>query len=156
MSLSYSLLGFSYSISASLYLYQLTSGIVGFALASSWYAWAALILVVVGALLALIGSVMGKGKMMIVGGGVLTILSIIIFAAGLMMDLSSASGFTGIGLFSSGTISSGDYGSASFSTFLSYGFWLALVAAILMFIGSVWKPKETMATPPAAPPAPTP
>lgn len=115
--------------------------------------WAALILVIVGALLALAGSTMGKGRAMLVGGGVLTLLSIIIFAVGLMNDLSAIQVvFPEIGLFSSGGIAE----VASWSTYLSFGFWLALVAAILMFVGSAWKPKETVATPPAAPPAPTP
>ena len=143
------------SYSDSLYLYQPSGSVVSLALANSWYFWAALILVIIGALLALAESTMGKGRMMLVVGGVLTLLSIIIFAVGLMMDLSSIVGF-GVGLFSSGTIGSGEFFSASYSTYLSLGFWLALVAAILMFVGSVWKPKETMATPPAAPPAPTP
>ncbi len=117
--------------------------------------WAALILVIVGALLALAGSTMGKGRAMLIGGGLLTLLSIIIFAVGLMNDLSGSGMqvvFPGIGLFSSGGIA----GLATWSTYLSFGFWLALVAAILMFVGSAWKPKETVATPPAAPPAPTP
>lgn len=162
MSESSSISLYSFSLDVSVYLYQTTAQMTGvvtgttFALANSWYLWAALALVVIGALLALAGSVMGKGRMLLIGGGLLTIIGIIVFAAGLMMDLSNMSGFAGIGLFNSGTIDLGGFGSASFSTYLSYGFWLALVAAILMFIGAFWKPKEAMATPPTAPPAPTP
>ena len=156
MSVSYSIFSVSYSVDVSIYLYQTTTGAITFALANSWYLWAALALVIIGALLALAGSVMGKGRMMLIGGGALTIIGIIVFAAGLMMDLSNVSGFSGIGLFNSGTISAGEFGSMNFSTYLSYGFWLALVAAIIMFIGAFWKPKEKMATPPTAPPAPTP
>lgn len=156
MSVSYSIFSVSYSVDVSIYLYQTTTGTLTFALANYWYLWTALVLVIVGALLALAGSVMAKGRMMLIGGGLLAIIALIVFAAGLMMDLSNVSGFSGIGLFNSGTIAAGEFGSMNFSTYLSYGFWLALVAAILMFIGAYWKPKEATTPPPAAQPAPTP
>ena len=156
MSVSYSILSVSYSVDVSVYLYQTTTGALTFALANYWYVWTALALIIIGALLALAGSVMAKGKMMLIGGGLLAIIALIVFAAGLMMDLSSVSGFSGIGLFNSGTIGAGEFGSMNFSTYLSYGFWVALVAAILMFIGAFWKPREKMTPPPATSPAPTP
>lgn len=155
LTLSSSIGGATISYDANLYLYQIASSVTSFTLANTWYAWGALALAIIGALLALIGSVMEKGRMMLAGGGVLAILAIIIFAVGLMMDLSSVSGFAGLGLFANGSISYGSLGSMSFSTYLSYGFWLALVAAIIMFAASAWKPKETVVPQPAPAQSPT-
>jgi len=153
LTLSSTIAGISTSLDANLYLYQIANNVTGFTLANTWYAWGALILVIIAALLALTGSVIEKGRMMLIGGGALTILAIIIFAVGLMMDLSGSVGIIGLGLFSSGSISYGEFGSMAFSTYLSYGFWLALVAAITMFAASAWKPKEAAAVPPT--PTPT-
>jgi len=145
MTLSSSVVGASFSFDANLYLYQLANSVADFSLANSWYAWAALALVLIGAILALAGSLMEKGRMLLAGGGVLEIVAMVIFAVGLMTDLSGIAEFVGIGLFSNISV----FG-ANVSTYLSYGFWLALVAAIMMFAASAWRPKET-APIPAAP-----
>lgn len=111
-----------------LYLFQITtpSGVPFTLLAKELlYCWAALALGVLGGLLGIVGSVTAYGKKLLVGGGALVLLSIIIFAAGLQMHLSSLG--APFGLFSSGL---------GYSTYLSFGFWLALVAAIIVFAAS--------------------
>jgi hypothetical protein len=110
-----------------------------------WYNWVALLLIILGGVIGLVGTIMPNGKKMLIGGGLLALLSIIIFAAGLQMDLSSHT--STFGIFSSGTI----YG-ISFSTYLSYGFWLALVATVIMLVAMRY-PKPTPRAP--SPPPPT-
>lgn len=88
--------------------------------------------------------------MILIVAGILALLSIIIFAAGLQGELSKAppvSGFPEVGLFSSGSWSFMG-ASMDYSSYLSFGFWLALIAAILAFISLL---KHPMA-PPVAPP----
>ena len=122
-----------------LYLYQMTTPVGGFTLPAEelWYCWTALALGVIGGLLGIVGSVTAYGKKLLVGGGALALLSIIIFAAGLQMHLSGLE--APFGLFSSGE---------GYSTYLSYGFWLALVAAIIMFVATRKKPAPIVPTPP--------
>jgi hypothetical protein len=122
----------SMSMSLQVYPFQATTEGVTATL-NLWYGWVALTFVVIGGLLGIIGSLIEKGKLPLLGGGILALLSIIVFAAGLQMDISGAlSGFTSIGLFSSGS-----YLGASYSTYLSYGFWLALVSAIIMLVAAM-------------------
>jgi hypothetical protein len=85
---------------------------------------------------------------MLVLGGILALLSTIVFAAGLQNDFSSTSSLSGLGLFSSG--SSFPY---SYTTYLSFGFWLALAGAIVILAASLKKPTETpqTVTPPPPP-----
>jgi hypothetical protein len=127
------------------YLYQVAT--IPGATWDTWFIWAALALVIVGGLITIVASVMAKGKMILIGGGVLILLSLIIFAVGLMNALSGIP-ISGIGVFSSGSFSVGTE-TISWSTYLSYGFWLALVAMILAFVAYIRHPKEA-----AAPPAP--
>jgi len=117
--------------SADLYLYQPsgTFGTATLATEEAWFCWAALALIIVAGVLGIVGSATGYGKKMLIGGGAFALLSIIIFAVGLQM---SSLGVT-YGLFATGS----DY-----STYLSYGFWLALVAMILMFVAIIIKSKE--------------
>jgi len=131
------------STSVDLYIYQ--TGTLYGTTTATWYTWSALALIIIGGLLGLVGSLTAMGKKVLIGGGVLALLSIVIFAVGLQMDLSNVP-VSGIGLFSSGSISIGTI-SVSWSTYLSYGFWLALVAMILMFVGAMRAPTETAAAP---------
>jgi hypothetical protein len=109
-----------------------------------WYNWVALLLIILGGVVGLAGSTMLNGKKMLIGGGLLALLSIIIFAAGLQMDLSSHNAL--VGIFSTGT----------YSTYLSYGFWLALVAAIIMLVAMRYsKPTSQTPSPQPSPPPPT-
>jgi hypothetical protein len=135
--------------------YDLVSPPTGITPLNIWFSYAALALVIIGGVLAIVGSVTALGRKLLIGGGVLTLLSLIIFAVGLYNTLSAGplvnSSFPQVGLFSSGT-----YSGASYSTYLTYGFWVALVAMILMFVAIVIKPKEQVTQPPpATPPAQT-
>ena len=156
--ISFPALGIAYSGELSVNLYQATATAMGISMPVSlnlWFGWTALVFVVIGGLLGLAGSVIASGrrKVVLALGGILVLLSIIVFAAGLQNQISSgssATGYpTGVGLFSSGSYSYLGT-SINYSTYLSFGFWIALVATILMFVGAaVRKPVETI------PPAPT-
>jgi len=128
------------SADMSIYLYQIQSSLPT-TITLGWYVWVALAFVIIGGLLAIVGSVIAKmGKTMIAVGGIIALLSIIIFAVGLMTD-SQFSGLPGgNALFGSGT---------GYSYYLSYGFWIALVAAIIAFVAFVKHPTEAAAAPPS-------
>jgi len=151
------------SIDLSLYLYRATAMGITVPGLVSWYCWVALALVVVGGILGIVGSVTKYGKKLISGGASLALLSIIIFAVGLLLELSQLAttpilGTTikGVSLFSSGSITVGEV-TLNFTTYLSYGFWLALVSAIVMFAALKTHPKEEIvAPPPIAQPQPIP
>jgi len=102
--------------------------------------WLALVLVLFSGLLGIVGSLKLDSKGLL-GGGILALLSVIIFAVGLQIQLSTAE--MTLGLFSSGE---------GYLTYLSFGFWIALVAAIVMFVASRKKPAEAAAFPPPPPP----
>ena len=143
----------SYSASVSIYPYQATAGTMGFSSTVNvnlWYGWAALALIIVGGILSTAGSLVSKGRIVILVGGLLALLSIIIFAVGLQSELSQplATGFPQVSLFSSGTY----YGLANYVTYLSFGFWIALVSAIIMLVASA---RKTAQVPPSMP-TPTP
>ena len=107
----------------------------------SWYVWGALALIVIGGLLGLLGSfIIGRnGKNLLMVAGILAILSPIIFAGGFVSE--------GATLF--GSVLGVTY-------FLSAGFFLALIAGILMFISLKKHPMVAEAVPlaPLAPPPP--
>jgi len=134
----------SLGITVSVYLYHYQfSGLgttIGVSTEQGWYMWAALVLVIVAGLLGLVGGIK-YGKKSLLGGGALALLSTIIFAAGLQMQLSGEG--DSFGLFSFGE---------GYSAYLSFGFWLALVAAIVMFTASRKKPIEAVAPSPLPPP----
>jgi hypothetical protein len=134
-----SALGFSYDLK----LYDQGT----FSTFNYWYGWLALVLVLLGGLLGLAGSVMSSGKKIVMGGGILALIAIIVFPVGFQMDLMRLN--FPIGMFG-GTISG-----VSFSAYLSYGFWLALVAAIIMLVAMRY-PKPAAQAPSAPPPTPTP
>jgi hypothetical protein len=149
MTLSASALGMSYSASVSIYPYQATASTMGFSSTVSvnlWYGWAALALIIVGGILGIAGSLLTKGRIVILVGGLLALLSIVIFALGLQSELSQplASGFPQASLFSSGSYN----GLASYVTYLSFGFWIALVSAIIILVASA---RKTVQVPPSMP-----
>jgi hypothetical protein len=140
----------SYSYSASIYTYQGTTVIAaGTSLAAqldTWYGWAALALIIVGGLLGVAGSLIQRARTILALGGVLALLSIIVFAAGLQNELSNTlvgAGWPTLGLFSSITLSRFNY-----TTYLSFGFWLALAGAIIMLAASLRKPHVVSVAPP--------
>jgi hypothetical protein len=165
--ISASAMGISYSFDMAAYLYQVTcnTNIPGFPSGTTspdvWWCSVALALIVIGGLLGIIGSIVTPfGSKLLIGGGVLTLLSVVIFAAGLQGDLAKVAGITSmipgmsIGLFSSGSLNFMGV-TLSYSTYLSFGFWIAIVAAILMFVAFK---KAAGAAPitPTAPVAPPP
>ena len=137
------------------YPYQSTASAMGTSQTVAmelWFGWAAFALIVIAGIVAVVGSaIVGKtGKTILVVAGILALLSIIIFAAGLQGELSKQApvlGFPKVGLFSSGSWSFMG-ASMNYSSYLSFGFWLALVAAIIVFISLG---KHPMAPPPAPP-----
>lgn len=117
---------------------------------SLWYAWTALAVIVIGAVLAILGSLVESTRLILLVGAVLTLLSVVIFAVGLQNQLSNlGSSFWGltlpggpaVGLFSSGSYSGVDY-----TTYLSFGFWLALIGAILMLVACRKRPVTTISS----------
>jgi hypothetical protein len=89
------------------------------------------------------GVIVNRRKIALALAAILALFSIIIFAAGLQNDISNgAMGLypTGASLFSSGSYTYLGTVSVSYSGYLSFGFWLALVAAIIMFAALTRKP----------------
>lgn len=144
------------SFDMSLYPYQFTAVGVPVTAGVPWYCWVALALIVVGGVLGIVGSITRYGRRLVAAGGALSLLSIIVFAVALQLDLMQGAselailGVTGLGIFSSGTITFMSQ-SFSYSTFLSFGFWLALVSAIVLFVAVRMHPKEELAPPPPPP-----
>jgi hypothetical protein len=153
-------MGNIFSDQATLYLYQAKVSILGISTGASnpWYASTALAFLVLSGLLGLTGSVIANGRRIVLAlGGILALFSIIVFAAGLQNDISNGAvgGYpTGASLFSSGSYSLLGM-PISYSAYLSFGFWLALVAAILMFAALKRKPAEAIPPPQPSPPLPS-
>jgi hypothetical protein len=128
----------------SMYLYQSTTsggGSQSFSFPVDWYNWTALGLLLVGCIITLWASVFTEnGRMMLLGGGVMALLSLVVFAAGLQASFSGGEVgiLRGIGLFSSGSIG----GSVKFSSYLTFGFWLATAAMFFMMLGWTRYPAE--------------
>lgn len=101
------------------------------------FIYIALAFIVIGGVLGVIGSFrVGKnGKRLLIISGIVAVLSLIIFASGLNSFLVRT--FVKVkSLFYSGPFNGG----WSASAYLSFGFWLALVTAILAFIAYVKHP----------------
>lgn len=123
---------------------------------SALYSQLTLILVLIGGLAAIAGSLIvgAKGKNVLYATGFILLLSIFIYAVGLQSELSQAleeewteaglHGMPDIGLFSSGSttiIVEGTLINLEYSSNLNVGFWLTLIAASLAFV-SAWKHPE--------------
>jgi len=104
-----------------------------------WFTSAAFAFLIIGGILGIVGSVIvGKrGKLILLGAGALSILSLIIFVAGFV----SHEDWSQYTIFGSGTLFGVDY-----TSYLSFGFWLALVAAILAFVSTLKHPTAAAAT----------
>jgi hypothetical protein len=125
-----------------------------------WYAWTALVLVIMAGVLGLMGSLVQSTRIVLLVGGVFAVFSVAIFAAGLQTVLSNlGSSFWGlpaaptVGLFSSGSFSELGY-TINYTTYLSLGFWLAVVAAIAMLAACLRTPVATAPTPQPLQPVP--
>jgi hypothetical protein len=160
MSMSATAEGTSYSVDVSVYPYQATATALGVSQSvaiSIWYGSVALALVIISGVLGIVGSVTALGKKLLIGGGVLALLAIIIFAAGLQNELSATAVIPDVpvvGLFSSGSYNFLGI-SMNYSTYLSFGFWIALVSAIIMFAAIKTQPAEKAPAPAPAPQPPT-
>jgi hypothetical protein len=151
----------SFGISMDVSVYPYMAGVSGIGLTGigglNWYGWLALVLVVIGGLLGLMGGVKPDKVKMLSYGGALALVSIIIFAVGLQLDflnVPSTEGAPTLALFGGGSLSASDYGvDVSYFAYLSFGFWIALVAAIMMFVASKKKPIVAGVAPPPPPPS---
>lgn len=153
MTVSASGLGIGVSVDVSIYPYQAMARSSGYARGPTivevdlWYGWVALVLVVIGGLLGIVGSLVQSTRMILAAGGLLALLSTIVFAVGLQNELLTSPIvplWPLVGLFSSGNFAI----YANYTTYLSFGFWLALVAAIIMLVASRKKPEIVAPLPP--------
>jgi hypothetical protein len=148
--------GASFSADISVYLYQVTAfGQSTTPTSDYWYVWAALALVLTGSVLALVGSVITFKRRVLLGlAGALVLAGVVLFPVALQWSISNAEGLigqsapAGVGVFSSGSYGQGAF-SASYMTYLTFGFWIALTGAVLMLVAATRKAPE--ATPAAAP-----
>jgi hypothetical protein len=128
-------LGNSTAIDFPLYLYSTSANIIATPSTQVmsldlWFCWITLPLVASAGILAIVGStVIGRGNRILLVGGVVGLLSIVIFAIGLQTELSDLG--SGLALF---TMASGPWG--MLTAYLSYGFWGALVAAVTMLVAA--------------------
>jgi len=155
VSVSGSGLGVYFSADASVYLYRVYVSAIGQAqsLTAPWYALGALVLLLVGAILAFAGSVAGSKRRIILAlSGILALGSILLFVSVFQTDIAHAlssanaeipAGLS-FGLFSGGTVGYEGLGSLYYSCYLSYGIWVALVGAIIILAAAARK------TPPSA------
>jgi len=172
LTLSGQAMGIPISADFSVYPYKGAVSFMGFSMdipMNVWFGSTALVLVILGGILGIVGSIiLDKGKAVLAIGGVLTLLSIIVFATGLQSEFSKAEGFSipipagggsleipAIGLFSSGTWDIMGT-TVNYSSYLSFGFWLALIAAIIIFAAVKKAVPAAVAPTPATPPPPPP
>lgn len=140
-------LGSSTAIDFPLYLYEASAAVLAnpptrLVTLDPWFCWATLALATLAALLAIVGSaVSGKGKWILVVGGVVALLSIVVFAGGFQSELSRTG--SGVDLF---TATLGPWG--TLTAYPSFGFWGVFVAAVLMLVAA-----RRSAVPTTVPPA---
>jgi predicted lysophospholipase L1 biosynthesis ABC-type transport system permease subunit len=124
-------LGNSTAIDFPLYLYKASATVLAIpppriVTLDLWFCWATLALAALAALWAIAGSaVSGRGRWMLVIGGVVALISIIVFGVGLYNELSRTG--SRLDLFNMVSSSWG-----TITTYLSFGFWAALLAAATM------------------------
>jgi len=129
-------LGNSTAIDFPLYLYEASASVLGnppsqVVTLDLWFCLPTLALLALASILAIVGSVMiGKGKWILLIGGVLALLSIVVFAVGLWTELSRVG--SGLDLFKTVTENWG-----TISTRLSFGFWGGLIAGVVMLLAAV-------------------
>jgi hypothetical protein len=144
--LDYSVSGAKFSMSLYLYASSVSQGINGvFGVAIvDWYNWTALALLLTGSVLVFLASMVFEGRRtMVLVGTLLSALALIVFPVGLQMRLSHySSGFHGVGLFTTGVVSISSTAYLKFSSYLTFGFWLSLVGAFLMFLAWSRYPQE--------------
>lgn len=140
----------TFSGDVSIFLYQATSSFMGISQTVTidlWFCWVALALIVIAGVAGIAGSaVVGdNGKRILLIAGILALLSIVIFAVGLQNELLKTppvSGFPSVGLFSSGSFIFMGEMSMQYSSYLTIGFWLALIAAVMAFVALLKHPTQ--------------
>ena len=95
-----------------------------------------ILLLVMGSLLGILGSLVGRGGSVALAiGGLLSLLSAIVFGVNMILELSRpevlAAEVPRVALFSTGTLS-GAY-TRSYYAYLSFGFWLVVAGGIILF-----------------------
>jgi len=128
-------LGNMTAIEFPLYLYESSAGLLAnppsqvIAL-DLWFSWLTLALVALAALLAIVGStVPGRGRIMLVVGGLAALISLVVFGIGLQNELTRTG--SGLDLFKT---TSGAWG--TLTTYPSFGFWATLMAAATMLVAA--------------------
>lgn len=120
------------------------------------FGWAALAFTVIGGVAGIIAGVKpGSRRMKGYYGrrfniGILGLLSVILFAVVLQSELDGTLGLSSVMLFGSGQLYFTEYGinaNANYFSYLSFGFWLALAAAITLFFAFRNKPAENAVVP---------
>jgi hypothetical protein len=131
------------------YLYQLAGTVNEISqttTANVWFLWGALALILFAGVGCLAGSFLAsrKGQVLVLTAGIAALLSMVVFGAGLLnSDFANPSEEPAavMNLFPSNafgmTAEEAMEWFYSFSWFLSYGFWLALLSAILSFVSLV-------------------
>ena len=152
--LTFSFMMITQTASMSLYLYQAKTTAMDWSARSHlslWFGWIAMALVIFAGLLGTVGGLLRHGRTILVGG-VLALASMAVFAVGLQSELWKAPinpwGYSLPGIFSSGSINLGDLSSVSYTTYLSFGFWITLVAAIIMLAASRTRVVQSPPQPP--------
>ncbi len=130
------------------YLWQIqgtVNGVSATAFPNVWFVWGALALTVVVAVACLAGSFFAgrKGLLLLLVAGILALLAMVVFGAGLLSSNyanADSEPASVMGLFSSNafgiTVDSAMQYSYDFVWYLSYGFWLAIGAAIMGFVAA--------------------
>jgi hypothetical protein len=155
LSVSSAVTGFgNFSVDVSIYPYMASMAGLGVTAIDLWFGWIALAFIIVGGLLGIIGSLKPDRAKVLLISGALALVSIIIFAVGLQIMLLQGLGLdSSIFLFGSGSLSASEYGAdVNYLAYLSFGFWIALIAAIMMFAASRKKPAQIAGFPPPPPP----
>ncbi len=169
MTVSGSFGGTSASADISMYLYRATISGPGISevQGAPWYGWAAMAILLFGSVIALAGSVIvTKRKALLAAGGALVLVAIILFPVAFQLNLSetltNTSGVVpegvNIGLFASGSFEYEGYLTLNYAAYLSFGFWITLVGAILILVAasrkSTAEKPATAYAPPPQPPQP--
>jgi hypothetical protein len=168
MTVSSSYGGTSAAADISIYLYRATISGPGISESqgTAWYGYSVMAILLIGSVIAITGSVITtKRKALLAAGGALALVAVILFPVAFQLDISNALANTAgvvpsglnVGLFVSDSFDYQGYITLNYSSYLSFGFWLALTGAILMLVAAIRKiPAEAPLAVYSAPPPPPP
>jgi hypothetical protein len=142
VSVVFTFMGIDQPAYMSLYLYRVDTSALGWSGSSHLnlsFGWITLALVVSASLLGILGGLLRRNRMVLIGGSC-AIASMLVFVAGLQSELLNGPvvpwSFIVTGVFSSARIDRGYLSYASYTAYLSFGFWIALAAAIILLISA--------------------